>query len=132
MAQTGFGATLVGVTAGAITGLKEVAVGGYAINMINYVTLDAENRLSKNLKGALTRGPITATIIFEKAIYEALETAARTEAADTWNLTDAGGNTWVGSGWLSNLSETRNTADGENVFDIEITPEDDWDFTKAS
>lgn len=129
-AQTGFGCTLVGDATGAITGLEEVAVGGKSVNMINYVTLDA--RLSKNLKGAVTRGPITATVVMEKAIYEACEDASDEDDSESWTLTDANGNTWVGDGWMSNVGESRNTADGEVVFDIEITPEDDWDFTAAS
>lgn len=132
MAETGFGTTLVGVTAGAITGLKEVAVGGYSVNMINYSTLADSNQISQNLKGAVTRGPITATIVFEKAVYEALETAARNATADSWTLTDADGNVWTGSGWVSNVGEVGNSPDGENTFTLEVTPVDDWDYTAVS
>ena len=130
MANLGFGATLVGSVTGATTNLREVAIGGYDVNIVNYVTLD--DRTSKNIKGALTRGPITATIIYDKALYEAFESAAQSEDSETWTLTNEDGDSWAGTGFISSLGEVRQGADDVSIFDITITPDQDWDFTASS
>jgi len=132
MPCTGFGTTLVGSVTGAITGIKEISIGGLKVSMINSVKLDDTNHVSSNLKGAVTEGPITATIAFEKAVYEALQAASLEETAEDWTLTDAEGNIWTGDGWVSGLSNARMTSGSENVFDLEISPVDFWGFTKIS
>jgi len=130
--MAGFGTTLSGSVTGAVEGLKEVAVGGLKVSMINSVKLDDENQVSTNYKGSVAEGPITGSAVFEKALYEAMNTAALEEDKETWTLTDKEGNTWVGSGWVSGVSNVRMGSGGENVFDFEITPETYWAFTKKT
>jgi len=111
MANVGFGTTLSSAKSGAISGLKEVSVGGKTINMVNYALLNDENRASHNLTGVITSGPITATIVFSKAVYEALESNQVSAEADTWTLTDTDGNVWSGLGFISSLGEIPHTTD---------------------
>ena len=130
MAQVGFGATLEGVSVGAITELKNVAVGGRSIAVVSYNILSTRN--TQNKEGAVTQGPITAEVVFDKAVYEALETSSIAAAGDTWTLTDPDGNTWVGSGFITNLGDVSNGPDAENTYALEITPDDIWTYTKVS
>lgn len=132
MAITGFGATLVGSTTGAISDLKEVTVGGYTIAVISHNTLGSANRLGSNKRGGVTRGNIVATVEFDKTVYASLELAALTEANESWTLTDQEGNTWVGDGFLNDLGEVGNAQDSENTHTLEITPATDWAYTAVS
>jgi len=131
MSQLGYKATLAGSVSGSITKIKECAIGGLKANVINVVAIDDTNQISENLKGAITEAPITATIIFNKTVYAALQTAI-TADAETWTLTDSGGNKWSGSGWLSALSNVRMSPSGEQTYDIEITPVTRWEYTAAA
>lgn len=130
MATVGFGATLSGASVGAVTGLRELAVGGRAINVITHTTLDS--RHAKHKEGGHDDGPITATIEYDKTLYDALQTNSEAHAGDTWTYTDADGNTWIGSGFISNLGEITSGADDVNVFALEITPDTVWDHTASS
>lgn len=126
----GFGATLEGASVGAVTELKNVSVGGLSVNVISYNILST--RKTQNKKGAETDGPITAELVFDKAVYETLKTNAEADDGDTWTLTDVDGNTWVGDGFISELGEVGNNPDSENTYTLAITPDDGWTYTKVS
>lgn len=132
MAIVGFGTTLSGASVGAVTGIKECAVGGKSINVINYALLSEPDRSTHNLQGVITSGPITATVVFNKAVYDALVENQKTIGGDVWTLTDVEGNVWSGQGFITDLGEISNTVDSENNFTLEITPESLWEFTPSS
>lgn len=126
----GFDATLSGASIGAITGLRDVAIGGRDITVVTHTTLDS--RAAKHKEGGYEDGPITATIEYDATVYDALQDNQEAAAGDTFTYTDAGGNVWTGGGFISSLGPIPSVVDDVGVFTLEITPDTVWAHTAFS
>lgn len=119
-------ATLSGASVGAVTQLKNVSVGGLSVN-VSYNILSSRN----------TEGPITVELVFDKAVYEALKANAVANDGDTWTLT-VDGNTWVGSGFISEISYPEHVNPKVSLlhdpsagytYTLTITPHNAWTYS---
>lgn len=130
MATSSFGATLSGASVGAVIGLRDLSFGGRTINVIGHVTLDS--RATKHEEGAYEDGPMSATVEYDKTIYDALQTNQEAHVGDDWTGTDADGNTRIGHGFITNIGDVVNGPDDILIFALEITPDTVWDHTASS
>ena len=132
MALLGYGATLSITGIGTITGIQEITASGKKANVINVVTLDDTDQISENLKGAITEGPITCTIVFSKTVYDSLSGIMDDTTPVNITLTDSEGNVWTGDATLTGLSNVRFSPSGVQIFEIELTPQDYFAFDPTS
>lgn len=130
MATSGFDATLSGVSVGSVTGLLSLSFGARTVNTITYTTLDS--RAAKHKEGGYEDGPLVAEIVYDKTLYDALQDNQEAHVGDTWTGTDADGDTFAGSGYITGIGEVVSNADNILVHSLEITPDTVWTHTAVS
>lgn len=131
MASTLTGATLVGGTVGAVTGIQSCTVGGLEINDINFAANNDTNGVTNHIPGTVTEGPMTLTIVYTSALQAAFR--ARPIAAtptELWTFQDGAGTPydWSGTGFVSSVSGVDSDPDSEDTFTVTLTPSTKWTY----
>jgi hypothetical protein len=132
MGITLYGGTLVGAVTGALTPLVEVTLGGLKLGMIAAAAAGDVDRIATNFPLGVVEGPITATLLEDKTVLAACRAKLLARTKENWTFTDEDTSTFVGSGYISGVSNVRHSLTGESQYDVEITPETKWTFTAGS
>lgn len=135
MAINGYGLTLVGAAVsgstplGAITGIEGIQIGGLEVDFDEIATVADLNHVVENLPGKVREGPMTITLAYSKTIYAAFRTAATTHTLNAWTLTDIGGSTHVGDGYVKSVGGKNLDTNGHASFNVALQPKTQWAFT---
>lgn len=129
MSISGYSATLVGSTSGAITGIRSVSVGGVTLNFDEVRTVADTNRVSTHLPLGVAEGPMTVTLDYNKTIYNALRNAVLAQTSETWTLTDAGSSTEAGTGYVASVTDRLLGTEAAATLQATLMPATKWTFT---
>lgn len=129
MAINGYGLTLAGSTTGSITGIEGISIGGIELEFDEIATVADTNRVVESLPGKVREGDMTVTIAYAKTLYGACRTAVLSQTLNTWTLTDSGGSTHVGAGYVKNVGGKNLDTNGHATFTLTIRPQTKWVFT---
>jgi len=132
MPQSGYGATLAGTSLGALTGIKDVRVGGIEVSIAEIATLGDTNRIPENLPTKVRESPMEVTFSYDKTTYSTLRTAAIARTEDTFTLTDAEASADAGLGFVTRVGDKGLDTEGDMVFTATLTPKTCWVFTPAA
>jgi hypothetical protein len=129
--MTGYGATLVGSTSGAMSGIKEITPPGRTLDNVEVATLGDTNGQAAEIPGGVVGGPLSVTLVSGKTQYATLYTAAKAKTSQTWTLTKTGHGVWAGAGVITELSEFDIATGADQTYRMTITPATVFAFTPA-
>ncbi len=132
MPQSGYSTTLVGTSLGALSGIKDIRVGGIEVAVAEVATLGDTNRIPENLPTKVREGVMELTFVFDKTVYDTLRDAAIARTEDTFTLTDAGASAHAGLGFVTRCGDLGFDTEGDQVFTVTVTPKTGWAFTPAA
>ncbi|MEN6335554.1 MAG: hypothetical protein ABFE01_14990 [Phycisphaerales bacterium] len=125
------GFTCVGVSLGAITGIKEINTDELSMEFDRVYKADDSNNAGTAYPIKHANGPITLRLHWNATIYAALRTMGNANApvTDTLTITKTGEGTWAGAAYVSNVSSMAIGSDRKKEFSCTFEPETQWAYT---
>jgi len=130
MAISGYGLTVVPTALLTITAdVQSVTIGGVTLDFSEVKGVGDTNRIPTNLPMTVRESPIEITLTYAKANYAKLRTALKEQTSDTWTVTDSGGSTHAGLGYVAGVSGLNYDTDGHATYTVTVQPTTSWTYT---
>ena len=90
------------------------------------------DRVVENLPLGVREAPIEVDLVYNAALWSAINAAALARTEDTFTLTDAQSSTHVGLGRVTRCGDLTLGADGHAQFSVSLQPTTCWAFTPSA